>query len=305
MKIIALFLLLLLTLTSHAMKTPDWINQEEFPFESHWLDTPDGKLHYIDEGQGPVIIFLHGTPEWSFSYRHLIKAMRGTHRCVAMDMLGFGLSDKPQDGKYSMQDHAARFELLVNHLGLKDVTLYAGDFGGGIAIHYALSHPGNVRQMVFWNTWCRDLMADKHFAKPAKLLHTGMGRFMYLRMNFSAGFVMPRAYADRKKLSKEIHRHYLTPLNTAANRIGTLSIGQELKNASPWWQGMWERLDSLQQVPKLFVWGTADKFIPTTELDQWKRRLPQSNFVELADAGHWPHEEQPEKVFAALSSFLK
>ena len=72
-----------------------WLNRDEYPFASHYFQTAAGRLHYVDEGQGAPIVMVHGNPTWSFLYRHLIKQLRTDYRCVAVDHLGFGLSDKP------------------------------------------------------------------------------------------------------------------------------------------------------------------------------------------------------------------
>ncbi|HEY7647825.1 MAG TPA: alpha/beta fold hydrolase [Methylomirabilota bacterium] len=80
--------------------TPAWLDRAEFPFAPHWLDVGPGRLHYVDEGQGRPVVMVHGTPPWSFLYRHLIKAFSPHHRCVAPDLLGFGLSDRPETASY-------------------------------------------------------------------------------------------------------------------------------------------------------------------------------------------------------------
>ena len=286
------------------MAQPQWINRQEYPFQGNTFRTEEGTLHYVDEGKGPVIIFLHGTPEWSFSYREVIKKFSASYRCLALDMLGFGLSDKPQQADYSVPAHAARLHKWIEHLNLSDITFVAGDFGGAMAIDYTLAHKENVKGLVLWNTWCRDLMQDKHFRMPANLLHTRLGKWLYRRLNFPVTVVMPRAYGDRKKLTKEIHLHYKAPLDSWANRIATHEIGKELKNASPWWQERWERMEELRPVSTMMVWGMKDTFIPQTELAHWKKQIPFAKFISMPDAGHWPYEEQPEVFGYYLKEFL-
>src|SRR5690349_13971508 len=109
---------------------PIWLDREEFPFTSRTFAHADGNMHYIDEGAGEVLLFVHGTPDWSFGFRHLIKAFRGSHRCVAIDHLGFGLSDKPMNADYRVAGHEQRLQAFIAHLGLKNVTLIVTDFGG-------------------------------------------------------------------------------------------------------------------------------------------------------------------------------
>lgn len=127
------------------MTNTDWIDRNEYPFASHYFQTSAGKLHYVDEGEGPPIVMLHGNPTWSFLYRNLIKQLSSRYRCIAPDYLGFGLSDKPFDWNYRPEEHAKNLAALIEHLGLKEVTLVVNDWGGPIGMHYAVTHPGTWR----------------------------------------------------------------------------------------------------------------------------------------------------------------
>src|SRR5262245_25039500 len=96
----------------------DWVDRDAYPFRSRWCNLPDGKIHYIDEGQGEAVLFSHGTPTWSFEFRHLVRALSASHRCIAVDHLGFGLSDRPETAVYTPEAHAKRLRELVDRLGL-------------------------------------------------------------------------------------------------------------------------------------------------------------------------------------------
>lgn len=85
--------------------TPD---PKLYPFGSRWFDSTAGRVHYIDEGSGPPILFCHGNPTWSFLYRHIVRALRDRFRCVAVDYPGFGLSDRPDGYGYTVEEHALR-----------------------------------------------------------------------------------------------------------------------------------------------------------------------------------------------------
>ena len=83
------------------MNSPKWLDRILYPFAHHTVTLPSGQMHYVDEGQGEPIVFVHGTPTWSFVWRQQIKTLSRTHRCIAPDHLGFGLSDKPVDFAYT------------------------------------------------------------------------------------------------------------------------------------------------------------------------------------------------------------
>jgi pimeloyl-ACP methyl ester carboxylesterase len=294
-----------LSSTDSNMKTaPSWVDPSLFPFRSHWLKVGECELHYIDEGSGDVILFSHGTPEWSFGYRHVIGDLRTSFRCVAPDLLGFGLSDKSPGEEYTCKAHAERFEQLITKLGLQNITLVANDFGGSIALHYAVRNPQNVKAIVLTNTWCWSLSDDPHYAKPARVMRTWLGKFMYRQMNFPVNAVMPASYGDRKKLTREIHSHYRKALPDPASRIGTYAFARELLDAGNWWESIREKLGVLQDIPKTFVWGMADKFVPPYELEKWRKLFPNDRVVTLDGVGHFVHEEQPEALTREIRALI-
>ena len=91
--------------TAEQERTIHGIWEKEYPFQSNWLDLGEARMHFVDEGAGdPTLLFLHGNPTWSFYWRHLIQSFSNTNRCVAMDHMGCGLSDKPQFYPYTSRN---------------------------------------------------------------------------------------------------------------------------------------------------------------------------------------------------------
>jgi pimeloyl-ACP methyl ester carboxylesterase len=289
---------------TNTITAPHWIDRNEFPFTSRTFPHADGRMHYVDEGSGPIILFVHGTPEWSFGFRHLIKAFRGTHRCIAIDHLGFGLSDKPANADLRVAAHARRLQDLIDHLKLKEITLVVTDFGGGIGLQHALEHPENVKLIVLYNTWMWPLNDDKRFARPGKVAASWLGRMLYLHFGFSVNQLMPMAYADKKKLTAGIHAHYKKALPDAASRKGTHALACELMDAGPFWREQWPKVDRLKSIPTVIAWGIKDKFIPPNMLERWKKGLPHAQVIEFANAGHVVHEEEPERLAEVIGRSL-
>ncbi len=300
------------------MKTqPAWLNKALYPFESKWIAVDGNDLHYVDEGKGEVILFVHGTPEWSFGYRDLIKGLKDEFHCIAVDHLGFGLSDKPavdhlgfglsdkpENGDYTCKAHARRLEKFINQLSLKNITLVVNDFGGSIGLSYAISHPENVNKIVLFNTWMWSLKNDKHYSGPARLLNTWLGKFLYLKLNAPVNTIMPSAYGDKKKLTKDVHLHYKNALSSPKERVAAYAFGKELMNASDWWQSLWNLMDKIEDKPFLIFWGMKDSFIPPYELDKWKSRLPKAKVVTYDDAGHFVQEEKGNEMIAAIINLI-
>lgn len=288
------------------MKTqPSWINKELYPFQSKWINIDGLTLHYIDEGSGDVILFAHGTPEWSFGFRDLIKDLRKDFRCIAIDHLGFGLSDKTEQASYTVEAHAGRITKFIQKLELSDINIVANDFGAGIVLGYAILHPGNINSITLFNTWCWSVKEDPHFSKPASTIDSWFGRFLYKRMNLPVRFIMPAAYGDKKKLTREAHDHYKKVLPDHASRVATYAIALELMNASKYWQSIWNAMNLLENKPFLILWGMKDTFLPPYLLEKWKQRLPKAKVIEYHDAGHFLQEEKPLEMIAEIRKHVK
>ena len=263
-------------------------------------------MHYVDHGQGPTLLFVHGTPTWSFEYRHLLAALAPSYRCVAPDHLGFGLSSRPRDFAYTPEAHADVLRALVERLDLRDVTLVVHDFGGPIALPLAVdASSSRITRLVLLNTWCWPLDDEPRMTRAAKLIQGPVGKWLYKYANASLRLIMPSAYGDRRKLTPAIHAQYLGVFGDREARVRVLhALARALLGSRDFYAFTWARRDRLRAMPTLVVWGMKDSAFPPSFLDIWRAALPQAQVVTLAGAGHWPHEEEPAAVIAALQDFL-
>jgi len=288
--------------TPHA-RPPDWLDRTEYPFTSRWADLAEGRLHYVDEGTGPPVLFVHGTPTWSFEYRHVIRAAMATCRCIAPDHLGFGLSDRPRGASYTPEAHAARLREFVDRLGLDRFALVVHDFGGPIGLPLALE--GRVTSLVMLNTWMWPFDEDKEMANRARLAGGPVGRWMYRHLNASLKLIMPSAYAQRSRLTKSIHQQYLEPFRNPDDRVLVLwPLARALLGSSSFYRELYARIDKLRSIPTSIIWGLKDTAFRPHLLDRWRRELPEAAVLALDNAGHWPHEEAPSEVAEAIAEFL-
>jgi haloalkane dehalogenase len=285
---------------------PAWLDRQAYPFTSRELELSAGRLHYIDEGSGPPILFVHGTPTWSFEWRHLVAGLRATHRCVAVDHLGFGLSERPAAAAYTPEAHAERLREFVEELGLGRFTLVVHDFGGPIGLPLALDGSGRVERLVVLNSWMWSFADDAEMTKRAKMIAGDFGKFLYRRFNASLRMITPSAYGDRRKLTRAIHAQYLAVFPDADSRERVLyALALALARSAAHYDGLWQRRAALAAIPSLVVWGLKDSAFRPQQLAKWREALPHAKVVELSNAGHWPHEEDPEAVLAALRELLR
>jgi haloalkane dehalogenase len=287
------------------MEIPTWLDRRAYPFAARTVRTRAGRLHYLDEGSGPPILFVHGTPTWSFEFRHLVAALAPAHRCVAIDLPGFGLSERPADFPYTVDAHAEALAEAVDNIGLADFALVAHDYGGPIALPLALDRPGLVRRLALLNTWMWPFDDDPHMRRAARITQGAFGRFLYRRLNFALRVLTPYAYGDRKKLTREIHRHYLGPFPDARSRGLVLwPMARAILGGGAFYADLWRRRERRREIPSLLVWGTADRAFPASMIARWREALPRVRVVTLDGVGHWPHEEAPDEVAGALRAFL-
>src|SRR5690606_1430255 len=106
----------------------EWLDKTEYPFTPHYFEVNAQRLHFIDEGKGETILFVHGTPSWSFDFRNVIKVLQDHYRCVAIDHMGFGLSDKPESYDCSAQRHSLTLTQFILQQDLNNLTLVVHDF---------------------------------------------------------------------------------------------------------------------------------------------------------------------------------
>src|SRR4051812_36910934 len=173
----------------------------EYPFTPHAFVTPCGaRLSYVDEGprRDEAVLMLHGNPTWSYYFRHLVRALGPTMRCVAPDHIGMGASEKPSDYDYSLATRIADIEALVTHLGLRRIHLVVHDWGGAIGFGFAARHPEKIGRLVILNTGA--FAMDRIPARIALCKFPGLGPLLVRGAN---GFAWPATWMA-------MHRRALT-----------------------------------------------------------------------------------------------
>jgi pimeloyl-ACP methyl ester carboxylesterase len=286
------------------MQNPPWLDRSLYPFRSRWLDLDEGRMHYVDEGQGSPVLLVHGTPTWSFLYRDLIRRLSRTYRVVAPDHLGFGLSDKPTDAPYRPADHARRLAWLVERLELRGFTLVVHDFGGPIGVSYAVEHPANVARLVLFNSWAWSMRGDAATERVSALLGGPIGRFLYTRLNFSPRVLLRMGWVNRRSLTPALHRHYLAPFASPAQRVAPWVLARELIGSSEWYDGLWRRRERIRGIPALILWGMKDPAFGPAILERWRDVFDDATVVKLPDVGHFAMEEAAEEVGRRVEAFL-
>lgn len=271
-------------------------------------------MHYLDEGpeDGQPVVMVHGNPTWSFYYRNAVKALSGCHRCLVPDHVGMGLSDRPSDEDYDYT-YASRIADLGHWLDAvepeRPVDIVAHDWGGAIAIGWAVKHPERVRRIVLLNTWAFTIPAHESLPFGLKFARTRIGAFVISRFNAFSGLAV--YLATKTKLDREVARSLTAPYRGSADRrLATLRFVQDipLDESDAAWAPLAETeagLKRLADKPIRFIWGAKDFVFDDRVLDRWREIWPDADYQILEDAGHYVLEDAPDRVVAGISSHLQ
>ena len=283
------------------------------PLSEHYADLEDVRLHYVTAGSGPLVVLLHGFPEFWFSWRHQIRALAAAgFRVVAPDMRGYNLSDKPRGVRqYALPRLARDVSELISHLGESRAAVAGHDWGGVVAWMVGMQHPERVSALVIVNA-----------PHPLHFRRAILGGRQALRSLYAAIFQVPwlperiiraRDFALLRRVlrngparaetfsEEEIDRYV-----EAAAQPGALTATlnyyraafRDLLGGLPWPR-------RVVTAPVLVVWGDRDPWLLPELAEPGRRAAREIRVERLEDAGHWPHLEDPSRVNAALLDFLR
>ena len=280
-----------------------------YPYEPHYAVMPSGhRMHYVDEGNGPPVVLLHGNPTWSFMYRDLIRELRGTFRVISPDHIGCGLSDKPQDYRYQLCDHISNLKYLLDEvLELRSTSLVVHDWGGAIGMGYAVSKPERVARIVLLNT-ASFLLGDCPWRIRVCRLPL-FGSVALRRFNAFARGALSMAMPAGESLEGAIREGYLHPYDSYANRIATLRFVQDipLSPRHPSWEtvgGIQKNLHLLEDKPILICWGEQDFCFTLSFLKIWQQYFPAAAVRRFPEAGHYLLESACSEIAPLVAGFL-
>ncbi len=286
------------------MEIPEHI-QSEYPFGQHKASLGDYELSYVDEGQGAAVVMLHGNPTWSFYYRNVIKSLRGNFRCLALDNMGCGLSDKPQDYLYSLKQHIENAVKWIEKLKLQSFDLIIHDWGGAIGMGVAMALPEKVRKIVILNT------AAFYVPRiPKRIALCRIPLLGDLIVRGFNGFAGPAvSMAVKKPLTKEEKEGYLLPYDNWKNRIATLRFVQDIPaNPNNETHKVLAEIEAflpqLINKPILLGWGMKDFCFNDLFLEKWKNIFPNAKVLSYQNSGHYILDDERDSLIPEISSFL-
>ena len=296
----------LFTISDHRPLPP--LLRQAYDFRRYSIIIDNYRYHFVDEGdpQNPPVLMLHGNPTWSFFFRRLIGVLKQTHRVIAPDHMGCGLSDKPQKYPYRLSNHMHNVERLIDHLKMNHITLVCHDWGGAIGMGVAARRPGLFSRFVVLNTaaWRSERMPKRIAACRIPFLGA-------LTVRGFNGFALAATrMAVVKPLDTVARNGLVYPYNNWKNRIAILRFVQDIpmKPSHPSYDCLKETerlLHRLRNKPMKIFWGMKDWCFDGVFLKQWRERFPEASVSEYPDSGHYILEDVHESVIPEVQNFLR
>ena len=276
-----------------------------YPFESRTLELPAGRIHYVDEGPQVAnpILCIHGNPTWSFHFRELIKAARPFQRVVAFDHLGMGLSDRPENFSYALEDHIKNAVAFIDALDLRRITLVVHDWGGAIGMGMAIARPDRVQRIVIMNTAA--FFVPRLPFRIAICRAGWLGEFITRGMN---GFARAATtMTTTTPLPDDVKAGYLAPYGNWRRRIGIWNFVRDIPmeaahRSRATLQAIDDGLRTLGK-PVQILWGERDWCFTPQFREEWQKRFPNAYVHRFNDAGHYLIEDEANGVISRIRDF--
>jgi len=268
---------------------------------SHYTQVNDLRLHYLEAGEGEPILLLHGFPTSSHLYRNILPQLAKTHRAIALDLPGYGLSDKPLDVRYDYDFYADVLDSFLDALGIGETNLVVHDLGGPVGLYWAIQNPGRVPKLVILNTlvYPETSWAVKLFLIAMKT--PGLRDFLVSPKGIVGA--MQFGVANKARLNREVLTPYTAPFESPAARKALIKAGSGL--------GLGGLAKIARELPGYqtsirLIYGEKDRVLPDVAktMARLQRARPEAELTALPNCGHFLQEDDPDQVAQLIGEFL-
>lgn len=282
-----------------------------FPFTANYVEVHGSKMHYVDEGSGDPILFLHGNPTSSYLWRNVIPHLSGLGRCIAPDLMGMGKSDKPAI-EYRFMDHVKYLDAFIEALDLQNITLVIHDWGSGLGFYYAARYPKKVKGIAFMEALLMPVPSYEAMGASAELFqmfrHPEMGRKMIIDDNGFIEQILPQAVV--RDLTEEEMNHYRAPYLEPASREplfrfpNEIPIGGEPADVH---EAAVQYHEWLKQTElPLLMFAVTPGAIMLAPIVNWaKATLKNVQTIELGKGIHFVQEDHPHAIGQAIAEWYQ
>jgi len=276
------------------------IPPESFPFEHHWLEADGHRIHYVDDGSGPVLLLVN-VGMWSFVFRDLMLRLRDRFRVVALDFPGLGLSSA-LDGRFpDVASNSMLLEHFVDELDLRDVTLLVHDVGGPVGLGWAARRPERVRALIVANTFAFPLREYPLIRGMLRLVTSRPFDALNERTNLFARFTSSGAGVGRH-LDRQDRDAFLVPWARRSTRRASIAALRSVRGIESWQADVEEAMTTtLRERPVLTVFGSRND--PFGWQERIDAMMPLSRHLRVQGGNHFPFADAPAEVAEAIDSW--
>ncbi|MBJ68462.1 MAG: alpha/beta hydrolase [Acidimicrobiaceae bacterium] len=289
-----------------------------WPFQPHFCEAAGFSQHYVDIGEGEVIICLHGEPTWGYLYRNMIPPLAENNRVIVPDHMGFGKSETPLDREYTLKSHTENLSALIDELSLDQITFVMQDWGGPIGTAFTVRHPEKVKRLVYMNTvagygvvsesvtpinqspWFKWIGEGLESGRTEQVLRNAGSTVLSIMkiIGFQNSSVIDDTWIDA----------YSSPFPSYESSIGAYEfpIDAYLGRIVDYVLEGAEGVPNLKSKPAILLEGLEDRAIPPDRAIEGFRSLwPDEKIIELEGVGHFCQEDAPDLLVSYIQEFLK
>jgi haloalkane dehalogenase len=280
---------------------PQWLDEQLYPFQSRFVQVDGNHLHYIDEGSGPTLFFLHPVIGWSFIYRDMIKELRSRFRCVALDLPGYGLSPATPEYVHTFTGDSRLVERFFQALGLCDVTLFGHDAADPIGLGVVARRPEWFRAVIVSNGSAWPMENYKYYYAFSRLMGSSLFRFLSVNFNFFLEvFLSSVTRKPAQHFSAKEMQAYRGPNLDRAVRGYPHDLIKSATKSHDYLVDLEQRLFTLREMPALLIFGDQDGLIKIGWLTRFEHLFPRHRSIVIKDCGHFPQEYDPVGIATAI-----
>jgi pimeloyl-ACP methyl ester carboxylesterase len=291
-------------------------------FQSQFAEVNGVRLHYVSKGEGKLIMFVHGFPEFWAEWENQLDEFGKDHQAVAVDMRGYNLSSKPEDPEsYHVTDLIEDLRALAAHLGHEKLILVAHDWGGAVAWSFAMRHPEWLEKLVIINAPHPGIFARELLENPAQqkasqymlVFRSPEAEQILSENNYEKLLQALFEFGSKWEMNEAVRQKYVE----AWSQPGALTGGLNYYRVSPLYPPTSEEDEkSIKaimdlphemfevKVPTLVIWGEQDQALLPGNLDGLEDYVADLTLNRIPDATHWVVHEQPEVVNSLIRQFV-
>jgi pimeloyl-ACP methyl ester carboxylesterase len=291
--------------------------------QSQFAEVNGIRLHYASVGQGKLVMFVHGFPEFWYEWEKQLVEFGQDYQAVAPDMRGYNLSSKPSDvEKYHVKNLIEDLRALAEHMGHEKFIMVAHDWGGAVAWSAAMRHPQLLEKLIIINSphpavFARELLNNPDQQKASQymlMLRSAEAERVLSENNFARLKDVLVQFGSKWEMTDEKRQKYIEAWSQPGALTGSLNYYRASPLYPPTSKSDEEQISSILNLPKemfavkvptLVIWGEQDRALLTGNLDGLEEYVEDLTVKRIPDGTHWVIHEQPELVNSLIRDFIK